>query len=90
MSPWYLVAFVGIFAASWWVSELYSRKCLCRESHQKWHGALEFNATLFSLLFLLLWFVTRSKDGSWVMGAIGLLLAMIVARRFWINWKGHQ
>ena len=86
MSLWYLALIVAVVLASWQVAALYTRKCRCTERQLSWHGALEFNATFFALQLLLLWFVGREKQDSWIAGAIGLALVFFVARRFWRNW----
>ncbi len=87
MSLWYLVALGAIVLCSWRTSELYTRRCRCTERHLSWHGALEFNLTFFALNFLLLWFITREREGAWFSGALGCGLLLILMRRFWRNWE---
>jgi hypothetical protein len=87
MGVWHFLAIGAIVVASWQVSVLYRRRCSCAPKELHWHGALEFNATFFSLQFLLLWFVGREKSGSWIIFALGLTLGLLVLRRFVRNWR---
>lgn len=86
MSIWYAFAVVAFIIVSWVVANLYSDNCLNTEKNSRYHGALEFNATFFSLVMFLLAYASKNTFFLF----IGTALGLIVIRRFWLNWAGSD
>lgn len=87
MSIGYLVAVIFTFAIGWWVTDLWSRRCV-HEGDIKNTGVPEGWATVFGLNFLLMYFVMgNSHNGGWVLAVIGAVPLLIVARGFWLRFK---
>lgn len=86
MILWYVVAIILSVGVSWVVSNVYSDNCRCTERHLRYHGALEFNLTLFSLFMFILAYVAS----NFIFALIGGALVFILVRRFWVNWSGSE
>ncbi len=86
MSLWYAVAIIGALVVSWVISVVYCYQCKQTSRYFSQHGALEFNVSFFGLIFSIM-SLSSNKDGTWEIGALGVILLLFVAWRFWKNWE---